>query len=44
MQGLGDKGKVYDSETTKSKIKFKDVAGLEEEKHEDVYKRQGNRR
>src|SRR5699024_7552544 len=22
MQGLGDKGKVYDSETTKSKIKF----------------------
>lgn len=36
MQGLGDKGKVYDSETTKSKIKFSDVAGLEEEKHEMI--------
>ena len=36
MQGLGDKGKVYDGETTKSKIKFKDVAGLEEEKHEMI--------
>lgn len=34
MQGLGDKGKVYDAETTKSKIKFDDVAGLEEEKSE----------
>ncbi len=34
MQGLGDKGKVYDAETTKSKIKFDDVAGLEEEKNE----------
>ena len=34
MQGLGDKGKVYDAETTKSKIKFDDVAGLEEEKGE----------
>lgn len=34
MQGLGDKSKVYDAETTKSKIKFDDVAGLEEEKHE----------
>ena len=34
MQGLGDKGKVYDSETTKSKITFDDVAGLDEEKHE----------
>ena len=33
MQGLGDKGKVYDSETTKSKITFDDVAGLDEEKH-----------
>ena len=32
MQGLGDKGKVYDAETTKSKIKFDDVAGLDEEK------------
>ena len=36
MQGLGDKGKVYDSETTKSKIKFDDVAGLDEEKHEMI--------
>lgn len=36
MQGLGDKGKVYDSETTKSKITFDDVAGLDEEKHEMV--------
>ena len=34
LQGLGDKGKVYDAETTKSKIKFDDVAGLEEEKSE----------
>ncbi len=34
MQGLGDKGKVYDSETTNSKIRFEDVAGLEEEKRE----------
>ena len=36
MQGLGDKGKVYDSETIKSKIKFDDVAGLDEEKHEMI--------
>ena len=36
MQGLGDKGKVYDSETTKSKMTFDDVAGLEEEKHEMI--------
>jgi len=36
MQGLGDKGKVYDSETTKSKITFDDVAGLDEEKHEMI--------
>ena len=34
MQGLGDKGKVYDAETTKSKINFGDVAGLDEEKTE----------
>ena len=34
MQGIGDKGKVYDSETIKSKITFDDVAGLDEEKHE----------
>ena len=36
MQGLGDKGKVYDAETTKSKIKFDDVAGLDEEKNEMI--------
>ena len=36
MQGIGEKGKVYDSETTKSKITFDDVAGLEEEKHEMI--------
>ena len=36
MQGLGDKGKVYDSETTKSKTKFDDVAGLDEEKNEMI--------
>ena len=36
MQGLGDKGKIYDSETTKSKMTFDDVAGLEEEKHEMI--------
>jgi len=34
MQGLGDKGKVYDAETEKTGITFKDVAGLEEEKTE----------
>ena len=34
MQGLGDKSKVYDSETSNSKIKFEAVAGLEEEKQE----------
>ena len=36
MQGLGDKGKVYDAETTKSIIKFDDVAGLDEEKSEMI--------
>lgn len=36
MQGLGDKGKIYDAETTKSKIKFDDVAGLDEEKNEMI--------
>ncbi len=34
MQGLGDKGKVYDAETEKTNITFKDVAGLDEEKTE----------
>ena len=34
MQGLGEKGKVYDDTERKTKIKFDDVAGLEEEKGE----------
>ncbi len=34
MQGLGEKGQVYDDTERKTKIKFKDVAGLEEEKEE----------
>ena len=34
MQGLGDKGKIYDAETSKQKIRFDDVAGLDEEKQE----------
>lgn len=35
MQGLGDKGKIYDAEKSKNtNITFKDVAGLEEEKEE----------
>ena len=36
MQGLGDKGKVYDATTAKEKIKFDDVAGLDEEKQEMI--------
>jgi len=36
MQGLGEKGKVYDAETTDEKVKFDDVAGLEEEKQEMI--------
>ncbi len=36
LQGLGEKGKVYDAETTKEKIKFDDVAGLDEEKQEMI--------
>lgn len=36
MQGLGEKGKVYDADTKNTKIKFKDVAGLEEEKQEMI--------
>jgi len=36
MQGLGEKGKVYDAETSKSKVKFKDVAGLDEERQEMI--------
>ena len=34
MQGLGDKGKVYDAESEKTNITFKDVAGVDEEKNE----------
>ena len=35
MQGLGDKGKVYDAEKSENThTTFKDVAGLEEEKNE----------
>ena len=36
MQGLGDKGKVYDATTTKTKTTFKDIAGLDEEKQEMI--------
>ena len=36
MQGLGDKGVVYDGEENKSNVKFEDIAGLEEEKNELV--------
>ncbi|MCI8444791.1 MAG: ATP-dependent zinc metalloprotease FtsH [Clostridia bacterium] len=36
MQGLGEKGKVYDDTERKTKIKFDDVAGLEEEKEEMI--------
>ena len=34
MQGLGEKGQVYEDTERKSKIRFKDVAGLDEEKEE----------
>ena len=36
MQGLGEKGKVYDDTERKTKVKFDDVAGLSEEKEELV--------
>ncbi len=36
MQGLGEKGKIYDAETSKEKVKFDDVAGLDEEKQEMI--------
>ena len=37
MQGLGDKGKVYgENEENSTNVKFKDVAGLDEEKAELV--------
>ena len=34
MQGLGEKGKVYEETERKTKVKFDDVAGLDEEKEE----------
>ena len=34
MQGIGEKGKVYDDTERKTKIRFEDVAGLNEEKEE----------
>ena len=37
MQGLGEKGQVYDDTERKTKIKFKDVAGLDEEKEELIF-------
>ena len=36
MQGLGERGKVYDDTERKTKVKFDDVAGLDEEKEELV--------
>ena len=36
MQGLGEIGKVYDDTERKTKIKFDDVAGLDEEKEEMI--------
>ena len=36
MQGLGEKGKVYEAEEQKTKVTFNDVAGLDEEKEELV--------
>ena len=34
MQGLGDKGEIYDDTERKTKITFDDIAGLDEEKEE----------
>ncbi len=36
IQGLGEKGKIYDDTERKTKIKFDDVAGLDEEKAEMI--------
>lgn len=36
MQGLGDKGKVYEEDESNVKVTFDDVAGLDEEKSELV--------
>ena len=36
MQGLGDKGEIYNETERKTKVRFEDVAGLDEEKSEMV--------
>lgn len=36
MQGMGDKGKVYDGVENKTDVTFDDVAGLQEEKQEMI--------
>ncbi len=36
MQGLGDKGEIYNETERKTKVKFTDVAGLDEEKEEMI--------
>ncbi len=36
MQGLGDKGQVYNPDISKDRVTFKDVAGLKEEKDEMI--------
>ncbi len=36
MQGIGDKGEIYDETERKTKTRFADVAGLDEEKQEMV--------
>lgn len=36
MQGLGDKGEIYNETERKTKVRFSDVAGLDEEKEEMV--------
>ena len=36
LQGLGEKGKIYEETERKTKVTFKDVAGLEEEKAEMI--------
>ena len=36
MQGLGDRGEIYDETERKTKTRFSDVAGLDEEKQEMV--------
>ncbi len=34
MQSIGDKGKIYDGDENKTNVRFKDIAGLDEEKKE----------